>query len=300
MTRSRAVRIPIAGDHAVAWAYGSLPMLLRRSVETVPVMGAVLRQPGRGRREKRRDVCDPAYPAVATAPAGRAVARRKAIGLIVVNVLSSVRPPLGLRRRDDSIAVSDRRPAPGLGRAGSRPGRPCAEADRVACGQARLSAAASMAARASASSGGRCWGQAATRAGRAGRDPLVLSTSSGGSGAGGRGSPRSRSNRLGGRERTRAAPSRGSGRGSSRVGRMRERPWPSTKSSSPPRSCPSTTSRSAAPARRSETTASTAIPSRRSRSVWPVGTKTDLRPRRASRSSSSATVFLPIAQSSRP
>ena len=53
------------------------------------------------------------------------------------------------------------------------------------------------------------------------------------------------------------------------------------------------------PARKSATTASTAIPQPAiAIPVWPVGTKTERRPRRrASRSSSSATVFLPIAQS---
>jgi hypothetical protein len=76
-------------------------------------------------------------------------------------------------------------------------------------------------------------------------------------------------------------------------------PWPSTKRSFPPRSPPSTTSRSAAPARKSAMTASTAIPQPAiAIPVWPVGTKTDSSPRRrASRSSSTATVFLPIAQS---
>ena len=57
-------------------------------------------------------------------------------------------------------------------------------------------------------------------------------------------------------------------------------PCPSTKSSSPPRSCPSTTSRSAAPAMKSETTASTAIPQPAiAIPVWPVGTKRDASPR---------------------
>ena len=76
-------------------------------------------------------------------------------------------------------------------------------------------------------------------------------------------------------------------------------PWPSTNRISPPRRAPSTTSRSAAPARKSATTASTAIPQPAiAIPVWPVGTKTDASPRsRASRSSSTATVFLPIAQS---
>ena len=57
-------------------------------------------------------------------------------------------------------------------------------------------------------------------------------------------------------------------------------PCPSTKRSFPPRRAPSTTSHSAAPARKSETTASTAIPQPAiAIPVWPVGTKTDSRPR---------------------
>ena len=76
-------------------------------------------------------------------------------------------------------------------------------------------------------------------------------------------------------------------------------PCPSTSKSFPPRRAPSTTSCSAAPARKSETTASTAIPHPAiAIPVCPVGTNTDSRPRRrASRSSSTATVFFPIAQS---
>ena len=65
------------------------------------------------------------------------------------------------------------------------------------------------------------------------------------------------------------------------------------------RAAPSTTSLSPAPARKSETTASTAMPQPAIMiPVWPVGTKTERRPRaRAARSSSTATVFLPTAQS---
>src|SRR3954454_18327492 len=76
-------------------------------------------------------------------------------------------------------------------------------------------------------------------------------------------------------------------------------PWPSTKSTSPPRSTPSSTSRSAAPAMKSATTASTEIPQPAiAMPVWPVGTNSLLMPRRrASRSSSSETVIFPIAQS---
>src|SRR5829696_2542213 len=79
----------------------------------------------------------------------------------------------------------------------------------------------------------------------------------------------------------------------------RSDPCPSTHRSSPPRATPSSTSRSAAPARKSETTASTAIPHPAiAIPVWPVGTNSLAIPRRrASASSSSATVIFPIAQS---
>ena len=61
-------------------------------------------------------------------------------------------------------------------------------------------------------------------------------------------------------------------------------PWPSTRSSSPPRRRPSTTSRSAAPAMKSATTASTAMPQPAiAIPVCPVGTNTDAMPARARR-----------------
>ncbi len=76
-------------------------------------------------------------------------------------------------------------------------------------------------------------------------------------------------------------------------------PWPSTNSTSPPRRTPSSTSCSAAPAMKSATTASTEIPQPAiAIPVWPVGMNSLRTPRAfASRSSSSATVIFPIAQS---
>ena len=80
---------------------------------------------------------------------------------------------------------------------------------------------------------------------------------------------------------------------------MRERALALDEEQLSPRAAPSTTSRSAAPAMKSATTASTAMPQPAiAMPVWPVGTNCDFRPRRcASRSSSIATVFFPIAQS---
>ena len=84
-----------------------------------------------------------------------------------------------------------------------------------------------------------------------------------------------------------------------RVLRMEQRSLALDEQQLAPRACPSTTSRSAAPAMKSATTASTEIPQPAiAIPVWPVGTNSDASPRRrASRSSSSATVIFPIAQS---
>ena len=119
-------------------------------------------------------------------------------------------------------------------------------------------------------------------------------------GSGARDSPRSRSSRPRGRARRRAAPSRGRARASRpSTSGARASPAPRRRGACRRARAPSTTSRSAAPARKSATTASTAMPQPAiAIPVWPVGTKTDASPRRrASRSSSTATVFFPIAQS---
>ena len=80
---------------------------------------------------------------------------------------------------------------------------------------------------------------------------------------------------------------------------MRDRPLAFDEQELSGSGAPSTTRRSEAPAVKSETTESTAIPHPAiAMPVWPVGTKQAAIPRdRASRSSSSETVILPIAQS---